>query len=249
MILMEPDQTPYDWHFSLFGIHVRVSPWFWLASALLSWNFAKMGMVYVAISMGCVFVSILLHELGHVWMGRLFGSDGHIVLYSFGGLAVGSSNLSSRWQRIAVFLAGPGIQLLLFAVLLSVTFLGAFSARNEALAVLLSVMLFINLVWPLMNLLPIWPLDGGQVSREIFTWFNPGQGMRWSLTVSLVAAAIIAVNSLIVQTSGRDFIPYLSMISGPWSTLLFGMLAYQSWLMLQQMQPWDQGERWERWDR
>ena len=58
----------------------------------------------------CVFLSILLHEFGHVWAGRGFGSDASIVLYSFGGLAVGASDQRLRWQRIIVYLAGPGIQ-------------------------------------------------------------------------------------------------------------------------------------------
>src|SRR5207302_5403914 len=61
---------------------------------------------YLLIWIACTFVSILIHELGHVFMGRLFGSHGHIVLYSFGGLAIGSSALRSRWQRIAVYFAG-----------------------------------------------------------------------------------------------------------------------------------------------
>src|SRR5688572_12787579 len=126
MLLIEPEQTAYDWHFSLFGVPVRVSPWFWLASALLSWSFADEGMLYVAISMGCVFVSILLHEMGHVMVGRVFGSHGHIVLYGFGGLALGSSSLPGRWQRVAVFLAGPAIQLLLFGLLQGMRYQGLF---------------------------------------------------------------------------------------------------------------------------
>ena len=36
-----------------------------------------------------------IHELGHVFMGRLFGTDSHIVLHGFGGLAIGSNNLSN----------------------------------------------------------------------------------------------------------------------------------------------------------
>ena len=68
-----------------------------------------------------MFVSILIHEFGHVWMGQAFGSRGHIVLYGFGGLAIGSNRLDSRWQRIAVSFAGPlaGFAFLgiLFAVL------------------------------------------------------------------------------------------------------------------------------------
>ena len=70
-------------------------------------------MPYLVLWIICVFVSILIHEMGHVLMGRLFGAEGHIVLYSFGGLAIGSKRLADRWQRIAVSFAGPLAQFIL----------------------------------------------------------------------------------------------------------------------------------------
>ena len=76
-----------------------------------------LGIQYLAIWVACVFVSILLHEFGHVWAGKAFGTDGSIVLYSFGGLAIGASDLRHRWQRVVVYLAGPGIQLALYGAL------------------------------------------------------------------------------------------------------------------------------------
>src|SRR5947209_18655190 len=117
-MLFEPSRTAYDLNFRLFGVEVRVHPLFWLLSALLGPHDlqAEHCVLLLVVWIACVFVSILLHELGHVLVGRLFGSHGHIVLYSFGGLAVGSNDLPSRWLRIAVLLAGPGLQLVLFAL-------------------------------------------------------------------------------------------------------------------------------------
>src|SRR5581483_11494851 len=90
-MFVDPGYTPYDLNFSLFGISVRVSPWFWLVSAFFVWNVSiPLGLSFVFLGVACTFVSILVHELGHVLMGKLFGSHGYIVLYSFGGLAVGS---------------------------------------------------------------------------------------------------------------------------------------------------------------
>jgi hypothetical protein len=99
--LFEPARTQFDLNFNLFGIHVRVHPMFWLVTAILGWDFQdpQGGMKYVALWVVVVFISILIHEMGHVLMGRIFGSDGHIVLYGFGGLAIGSSDLTKRWQR------------------------------------------------------------------------------------------------------------------------------------------------------
>src|SRR5438132_7960290 len=100
-------------------------------------------------------------------MGRVFGAYGHIVLYSFGGLAVGASALRNRWQRIAVYLAGPGAGFCLWGLV----WLLSRSVEREQLAPLAKEALYsldwINLAWGLINLLPIWPLDGGQVCRDV----------------------------------------------------------------------------------
>src|SRR5262249_8193181 len=153
---------------------VRVHPLFWLFTAILGWDFLREGFAELLIWVACCFLSILLHEFGHVWMGRAFGAqDSYIVLYSFGGLAVRSNDLRQRWQRIAVSLAGPGIQLVLYGLIQ----LGLWSLSEEQLlriprgaGLAIGLLMFINLVWALFNLLPVWPLDGGQVSRELFGW-------------------------------------------------------------------------------
>jgi len=111
---------------------------------------------------------------------------GHIVLWAFGGLAIGSNTSHKRWQRIAVSAAGPGRNSscsggaggvavdpakphrVCSAALVSLG--GEEYVFQPLLWTFLEQMLFINLFWPLLNLLPIWPLDGGQISRELFTW-------------------------------------------------------------------------------
>ena len=152
--MFEPNATSFDVRFRIFGIHVRVHPLFWLFSAILGWpsglarNEQRLLVPFVLIWIGCVFVSILIHELGHVLMGRLFGSDGYIVLYSFGGVAVGSNDLRRRWQRILVTLAGPLVQLLLFGLtLLAVLFLRLPEAARHSplLRELVNDLLLINL--------------------------------------------------------------------------------------------------------
>ena len=92
----------------MFGIDVRVHPLFWVMSAVLGWGwYLERNFAYLFLWVMCVFVSVLLHELGHVVVGRLFGSQGHILLYSFGGLAIGSTDLRHRWQRLPQG-RGPG---------------------------------------------------------------------------------------------------------------------------------------------
>lgn len=106
--------SPMDISFRLFGTRVIIQPWFWVTLALIGWPYFGVGgapLLLVWVLAG--FISILLHEFGHVWIGRVFGSDGHIILRAFGGVAIGSANFTSAWKRIAVTAAGPGIQLVL----------------------------------------------------------------------------------------------------------------------------------------
>jgi Zn-dependent protease len=52
----------------------------------------------------------------------------------------------------------------------------------------LNALWYINLVWPVLNLFPIWPLDGGQICRELFTWFSRKNGVRVSLMLSVAVS-------------------------------------------------------------
>ena len=240
-MLGEPGPTNFDLHFRLFGTPVRVHPFFWLFSAILGWDFLDLGFVYLFIWIICCFISILLHEFGHIWMGMTFGArDSYIVLYSFGGLAVGSNDLWNRWQRIAVSLAGPLIQLVVVWLPLWFWWRSAgeeqlFNLRPQVVITIV-ILKEINLVWPLFNLLPVWPLDGGMVSRELCKWLSPRGGLRFSLGLSIGVAAFIAVHALLSKAREGFVIPYLP--TGTWVAVLFGLLAIQSWQLLQQARLW-----------
>lgn len=272
MFLLEPNETPYDLRWRMFGVSVRVHPMFWLFSAILGWSGWHQGPEYVLIWIACVFVSILVHEFGHVWMGLVFGSHGYIVLYSFGGLAVGSNQSHKRWQRIAVSFAGPMAGFLLLGILLLILFLRdreLFSAYLEIPKLYLGLpvevwelrrlrqnigqmelfiiqqMIFINLMWGLLNLLPIWPLDGGQISRDVCEGISRDRGLTWSLSISLVLAGVLTLHS-ILAINGQPLLPFA--FGDEFSAILFGLLALQSFQMLQQAQS---QRRWmdEHWDR
>jgi Zn-dependent protease len=104
----------------------------------------------------------------------------------------------------------------------------------------------------LINLLPIYPLDGGQISRDLLTRLNPQGGLRMSLGISLLVAGFIAINS-VLASNGRPLLSFLP--SGMFISLMFGLLAVQSFLQLQQQRiydpndPWlGEGRPWERQD-
>jgi Zn-dependent protease len=226
-------------NFSVLGIPVRVHPLFWLTSLLLGISGSdEPGAMMIWV--GVVFVSVLVHELGHALTARRFGFRPWITLYSFGGLASYNSSRSSPWEQIMILLAGPGAGFLLAAVIAallmasgsSIIFLGQrvgsgtlLWQTNPQMASLIYDLLYVNIFWGIINLFPVYPLDGGQISRTLFTKYNPWHGVRQSVILSVVTGAALAAYAILVKKPA-DF--YLA--------ILFGYLAYLSYASLQG--PW-----------
>jgi len=113
LLLQSPPPTRYDLRFSIAGIPIRVHPLFWLLTLLLG---ATGDLVQLLVWVLVVFVSIIVHELGHAFAMRYFGQSSHIVLHFAGGLAIPDSvQWGSRWANVAlgpnqyilISLAGP----------------------------------------------------------------------------------------------------------------------------------------------
>jgi len=242
-VLAEPDRTPYDLNFRLFGIPVRVHPLFWLGAALLGAPTLTAGLGYLAIWIAVVFVSILVHELGHAFAFRRFGSRSHIVLWMFGGLAVPHAGIAGRWRRIVASLAGPAAGFVLCALVWGSARLTDWPVTGGKPVVYLYVALFlVNLYWGVMNLLPVFPLDGGQVSRELCDAKWRGRGFAVALKISIGTAVAVAVYSLVCELEGRSGRAGLTSVLPWWvprgsffTAILFGLLAAQSYQILQQL--------------
>ena len=240
-MFVEPQRTQYDLNFELFGIPVRVSPWFWLLAILLgmSNSGARELMIWVA----AVFVSILIHELGHAWVIRYYGWTPRIVLCSFGGLAVYDPSFAP-WQsgrrvrqsgakQILISLAGPGAGFVFASLIVAMLFLtnrfvpfpivrtlgtplGTF--LEGPLGLMAFDLLQVNIFWGILNLMPIYPLDGGQVARELFL-ANSRDGVRQSLTLSFVTAAGLAIFALL-------------QLHATYMAFMFGYMAYVNYTQL-----------------
>jgi len=244
-VFAEPARTPYDLNFRLFGFPVRIHPLFWLGTVLLGSNLLQgdNGLLFLAIWIVVVFVSILVHEFGHGLAYRRYGSHAHVILWMFGGLAVGSPDVHGRGRRIIVALAGPAAGFVLCGLVYGSHILTDWgNPRNgPAIGFLYFALIFVNLVWGVFNLLPVFPLDGWLVSREVCDGLRPGRGLALSLKVSIAAGAVVAIYSaaceLGAHTGGPlEFIPWWAR--GTWYTaILFAVLAVQSYLVLQQVGP------------
>lgn len=174
--------------FRLFGIPVRVSLFFVVMALLLGRGSAH-GAAMMAAWVGIVFVSVLLHELGHAFTARAFGQQPFITLHAMGGLTTWRVRQPlTAGRRLATALAGPaaGIGLGLCALVL-----GLFLPRGSTGRSILTLTAAVNLAWGVLNLIPMLPLDGGNITASLFDLLVPGRGRRAANYVS-VATAVIA---------------------------------------------------------
>jgi Zn-dependent protease len=154
--------------FRLFGIPFAIAPYFWLCSALLGSNVAHgdhaipLLLTWVA----CVLVSVIIHELGHALVARCFGVVPQVMLYGFGGLTRMQGPPLGRWKGILVTLAGPLAGIAFWGVAYLV-WANVVLPQVVAIVAASYFLVFINLYWTLFNLLPVLPLDGGQVLRNL----------------------------------------------------------------------------------
>lgn len=216
MFAIEPPSTRADLNWKLLGFPIRVSPWFWVATALLGWRGSK-DFDDLLVWIACVLVSILVHEFGHAMTARAFGArDNRIVLHAFGGLAINTGGLK-RWQRVVELLCGPGAGFVLAGVF---WLLGAFVLDPTAMSDLakgaVANMVYIGLAWGLLNLLPVLPLDGGRIAHEIFVWRRPNDGFLLSMKFAVGAAAVACLGSIALFAAGwsTGFLAIVFLLAG-----------------------------------
>jgi Zn-dependent protease len=144
-----------------------------------------------------ILLSILLHELGHAFAGRLFNAHvSHIELTGLGGLAHFERSLpASVLARTVIYLAGPAVNLGLWLAFHAL-------ARQAALAGLwmlatpLLVLGWVNGVLTVFNLLPAYPLDGG---HTLDAWLGRLLGPAWS--VRIIASLGLACSAWLAYTA------------------------------------------------
>ena len=179
--------------FKIFGFPVGVHWPFWLVCFFLGNGFLMQSAAdfyRVLLWTISLFLSILVHELGHAFVGRKYGAVPVIHLHGLGGLTAFPGAWFSRRQHIAVTAAGPAASFALaMAALLFVFIIPPTSQQSlRPFALLLSV---INFFLTILNLLPILPLDGGQILRD-FLGPKRREVTRWTGVFFAAAAALWA---------------------------------------------------------
>jgi stage IV sporulation protein FB len=214
-VFYSPGPSEFDLRFRLFGFPITVSPMFWLSAALLGMQWFEMfGPSALATWIGVMFISILIHELGHALAARSLGYHPFISLYFLGGVASYEAGFVSPWRRVYVALMGPlaGFGLYFLCA-------GLENARLVPLSVTIVQLKLINWWWSLFNLLPVFPLDGGRILEGLTSAIVP----RWSAQITHGLGAIVAAMIAIYGFTQKE--PYLAV--------MFGLLCYTNIQMLQ----------------
>lgn len=207
-ILGIPIGLDYSW-FVIFGLLTWMLATNYYPSEFKDWPpllYWFMG----AVTAIMLFVSVLLHELGHSFVALQHGIPVRgITLFLFGGVAqIGAEPPSARAEFL-IAIAGPSVSLSLAILFYA---LQPLAVGIEPLAGLATYLAFINLALVLFNLVPGYPLDGGRVFRA----------MMWTITGSLQRATLIAANV------GRGF-AFLMIIVGVWQ-MFQGNLGGGLWI-------------------
>ncbi len=140
-------------------------------------------------------LSILLHELGHAFVGRLFKAHvSHIELTGLGGIAHFERSLpSSAFARSMISLAGPAVNLGLWQGL-DMLADSAVGSGNVMVALPLAVLSSANFFLMIFNLLPAYPLDGGHtLDAWLGAIFGPVWATRIVASLGLVVAVLVAL--------------------------------------------------------
>jgi Zn-dependent protease len=219
--------------FKLFGIEVFLH-WSWFLVAVygiqarkgeytsITWNILE----YVSL-----FLIVLIHEFGHALACRSVGGQANqIVLWPFGGVAYVSPPQRPGAQLWSIA-AGPLVNVILVPILTGLLLIaGPLGLSGDAYTFTRAIWV-INLCLLIFNMLPIYPLDGGQILRSLL-WFMLGRAR------SLMVASIIGF----IGIAGLVVLVILEFLASPQSGIWLGLLCvfiffncYQGFIFARQL--------------
>ncbi len=211
--------------FRFLGIQVYLHwSWFFVAFYTVStrgdqysspvWNVAE----YLAL-----FLLVLMHEFGHSLACRSTGGQAdQIVLWPLGGVAYVAPPQRPGAQLWSIA-AGPLVNAMLvpvFYLAVRVAFGRGLDETHPDLFECLRTIQFINLALLIFNMLPVYPLDGGQILRSVL-WYLVGPAN------SLIVATVIGF------IGGCALFAYGLYNRSTWNMVLAGFLLFNCWKSFQ----------------
>lgn len=207
--------------FKLWGIDVHLH-WSWLVVAAYSVSNRVAGYETPAWALGeylALFLIVLMHEFGHALACRQVGGKAdQIVLWPLGGVAYVAPPPRPGAELWSIA-AGPLVNLvlvpILFGLFVALQATDVLSAHPDAYR-FLRTLNYLNLSLLIFNLLPIYPLDGGQILRALL-WYPLGRGrsLLAATVVGFVGGAALIARALWAQSWWTGIVAYF-LLSNCW---------------------------------
>jgi membrane-associated protease RseP (regulator of RpoE activity) len=192
--------------FRLFGLPVTVQPWFFLTAYIVGRQ--SIDIVTESVWIVVVFLGVLVHELGHAVAARSAGLSPSITLHGFGGTTSWAPvRPIGPWAQIGITAAGPVLGIATGGLAWALLEWGVLGWASFVLR----DMMWVNLGWGVLNLLPVLPLDGGQIAGTLAGLVAGRRGRVAMRVLSLVLLAGIAGWGLL---GGRLWTLFLAIILG-----------------------------------
>lgn len=160
------------------------------------------GMETFIIVLVVLLLGIVLHELGHGLMARALGAQGlTITLWAFGGLCEARRDNSRLGREIAIVSAGPAVSLLLW---LGSSYLYDFLLATQPglivqanahtlLGAFLHISAMLNFMLLIFNMMPIFPLDGGQLTFYTILAVTRKPLLARQVSLTLAVLGVLAI--------------------------------------------------------
>ena len=198
------------WSYSIgkyFGSELRVHATFflllmWIGVSAYNVGGAVAAAQNVLFVLG-LFLCVVLHEFGHALMARRFGiRTPDITLLPIGGVARLEKIPEEPLQEIWVALAGPAVNIAIWAVLVLVlgpeASLSGLDTLDQAGSGFLAQLATVNLMLVLFNMIPAFPMDGGRVFRAALAlWFGRQRATAIAAGAGQAIAMLFALSGLL----------------------------------------------------
>ena len=193
----------------IFGFPIQVRPGFAMFMLLIIIiNGVPMG-PWLA---GSVAFFTVLHELGHAFAARRTGAKASISLEFLAGYASFTPvRPLQRWEKAGISLAGPLVQIITgVAVLLA---MGVNPLAHDQYAADYSsfAIWWAGPVIGVVNLIPVLPLDGGNIASEIIDFFAPGRGRALMIRLSVPLTAL-ALTAMVLVDNLRPLVVFAALL-------------------------------------
>lgn len=205
-------------HFRLFNIPVTIQPGFWLFLLFFTRIYRDPSIESLTWG-GILILSLLIHECGHALTARYYGIQPNITLEAFGGSTHFDSYTLTPKQQFLITFNGPLFESSLIILSYALLKSGVFE-HHTYLQYLCHVTMRLNILWCLLNLIPVIPLDGGYLLRYLLEKKFGVKGYKTGIIVGIICVVLIA--------------PYLYLQGFFFFGTLLLIYGFQNFLALQQ---------------